>query len=258
MGFLGWFLEWNSLWQLLRLAPKLLVLFCASAHLCASCLTNYSSSTPLKKFHVEPKWSPKNLEVRKKIIWPIHTSMTFWGVPNWCWFSVRVQKGCILDFVFGRNGKEHSKGLKSQSRWVSVSLLSNDSKCLVGFVVPKSWLYAGSFQGSGRRCVGGLNCLLLKCIHIFCILGKFRMYPRRITIFFWGGGGFIPFLFFNLIFIFLFLHLSSPGRNSCDRYMTCDAVDGKHARNTKQSTPLGAVVPWALHLGGVVVFFLCL
>eukprot|EP00434_Breviolum_minutum_P027934 symbB.v1.2.024715.t1/scaffold2360.1/size81400/2 len=25
-------------------------------------------------------------------------------------------------------------------------------------------------------------------------------------------------------------------------YMTCDAVDGKHARNTKQSTPLGAVV----------------
>ncbi|CAK8995742.1 Cholinephosphotransferase 1 (Diacylglycerol cholinephosphotransferase 1) [Durusdinium trenchii] len=24
--------------------------------------------------------------------------------------------------------------------------------------------------------------------------------------------------------------------------MTCDAVDGKHARNTKQSTPLGAVV----------------
>ena len=26
--------------------------------------------------------------------------------------------------------------------------------------------------------------------------------------------------------------------------MTCDAVDGKHARNTKQSTPLGAVAPW--------------
>ena len=26
--------------------------------------------------------------------------------------------------------------------------------------------------------------------------------------------------------------------------MTCDAVDGKHARNTKQSTPLGAVALW--------------
>ena len=30
------------------------------------------------------------------------------------------------------------------------------------------------------------------------------------------------------------------------RYMTCDAVDGKHARNTKQSTPLGAVALWTL------------
>lgn len=35
------------------------------------------------------------------------------------------------------------------------------------------------------------------------------------------------------------LHLSRVVRFF--RYMTCDAVDGKHARNTKQSTPLGAV-----------------
>lgn len=197
MGFLGWFLEWNSLWQLLRLAPKLLVLFCASAHLCASCLTNYSSSTPLKNFHVEPKdhrnWTPENHLNHPHL-------HDFLRVPTCVIFHL-CKKGVYLDFVFGRNGKEHSKGLKSQSRWVSVPFLSNDSKCLVGFVGAEKLVgNAGSFQGSGRRCVGGLNCLLLKCIHIFCILGKFRMYPRRITIFFFWGGGFIPFLFFNLQF----------------------------------------------------------
>ena len=108
------------------------------------------------------------------------------------------------------------------------------------------------FPGSGRRgiCWWFIDCLLLKCIHFFWYSRKIYDVPRRITIFFLGRFYSRP--VFQSSFSSSFT--SSPGGNSCDRYMTCDAVDGKHARNTKQSTPLGAVVPWALHLGGSFFF----
>ena len=191
----------------------------------------------------EKPWSPEKNHLNHP---HLHD---FGGSSNMCDFPF-VQKGCILDFVFGsmegtlqRSQKPKPLGFRS--------LLSNDSNGWT-FVVGN----AGSFQGSGRRCVWWCwICLLLKCIHIFCILGKFRMYPRRITNFFFWGGRFYSFPVFQSSVSSSFT--SSPGRNSRDRYMTCDAVDGKHARNTKQSTPLGAVVPWALHLGGSFFFCVC-
>lgn len=202
MGFLGWFPKVKLSAVLLRLAPKLLVLFCASAHLCASWPNTLEELYTPQKFAT---WNlndhRKTLKSGKKSSEPSTTSMTFWGSSNSCWFSICAKRVVYIWILFLEAWKEHSKGLKSQSRWKRFRFPSfPTTPSAWKFVVPKSWLYAGSFQGSGRRCVGGLNCLLLKCIHIFCILGKFRMYPRRITIFFFGGGGFIPFLFFNLQF----------------------------------------------------------
>ena len=158
-----------------------------------------------------------------------------------------VQKGCIFGFCFWKNGGFW----KSQTRWKR-SLLSNDSKWLVGFVVPKSWLETLDVSRDQDVVEFGGETLSFVKMHPYFLYSR-KMYdvPKEDYHFFWGRFYSIP--VFQSSFSSSFT--SSPGRNSCDRYMTCDAVDGKHARNTKQSTPLGAVVPWALHLGGVVFFF---